>query len=326
MAKNLKPILPKVTVLMPVYNGEKYLREAINSILNQTFTDFEFLIIDDGSKDKTEGIIRSYTDPRIRLLTNKKNQGVVHSLNKGIESAKGKYIARMDADDLSMPERLNDEVNFLEKNPDHSLVGTMRYTMNDKRQIKSLAFAVFDNEDIQLYLAFGNIFTHGSVMIRKSVLLDNDLRYNLKAKHFEDFDLWIKIANISKVANLSKPLYSWMHNPQGISSVNNQEMNRGSDFLTSQQLKTVKLPKLSIYKIRNYWVQSHYKVRGKIQPVFSKEYQYFLLRFAFLSLKKRHFPNFIILLLLTVCIQPLAFMHSFHTSLISRFNKYFQIV
>ncbi len=115
---------PRVTVLMSVYNGEKYLREAIDSILNQTFKDFEFLIIDDGSTDSSADIIRSYTDFRIRLIQNEKNIGLTRSLNKGLKLAKGEYIARMDVDDISLPIRFEKQVSFLDKYEDVKLVGS----------------------------------------------------------------------------------------------------------------------------------------------------------------------------------------------------------
>ena len=113
---------PKITVLMPVYNGEKYLREAIGSILNQTFNDFEFLIINDSSTDSTREIILSYDDTRIRLEDNEKNIGLTHSLNKGLRLAKGKYVARMDADDISLPDRLEKQLAVIENNTDVSIV------------------------------------------------------------------------------------------------------------------------------------------------------------------------------------------------------------
>ena len=122
---------PKVAVLMSVYNGEKYLREAINSILSQTFNDFEFLIINDGSTDGTADILKSYTDSRIKIINNEKNIGLTKSLNKGLKIAKGEYIARQDADDISMPERLKEEVAFLEIHKDYAVVGTFVKILNE---------------------------------------------------------------------------------------------------------------------------------------------------------------------------------------------------
>ncbi|HKQ33129.1 MAG TPA: glycosyltransferase family A protein, partial [Thermodesulfobacteriota bacterium] len=115
---------PKVTVLMTVYNGEKFLNEAIDGILNQTFRDFEFLIINDGSTDGSREIIKSYKDPRINLVDNESNIGLTASLNRGLSLAGGEYIARQDADDISLPERLEKQISILERNPDIALLGS----------------------------------------------------------------------------------------------------------------------------------------------------------------------------------------------------------
>ena len=116
--------MPRVSVVMPAYNAEKYIGEAIDSILNQTFTDFEFIIIDDGSSDRTADIVKSYSDPRIRLLANERNSGIVASLNRGIQKATGKYIARMDADDYSRLDRIKKQVDFLDNHPEVIALGT----------------------------------------------------------------------------------------------------------------------------------------------------------------------------------------------------------
>jgi len=115
---------PKVTVLMPVYNGEKYLNEAIDSILGQTFKDFKFLIINDGSTDGTADILKSYKDSRIKVTNNEKNIGLTKSLNKGLKMAKSEYIARMDADDISLPTRLQKQVEFMDSHPKVGVCGT----------------------------------------------------------------------------------------------------------------------------------------------------------------------------------------------------------
>jgi glycosyltransferase involved in cell wall biosynthesis len=124
----------RITVLMPVYNGEKYLREAIDSIFNQTFTDFEFLIVDDGSTDNSVEIINSYQNSRINLVKNDKNEGLVYTLNRGLSLAKGEYIARMDCDDISLPERLKKQIDFLDSNSEIAVVGTWIKVINEKEE------------------------------------------------------------------------------------------------------------------------------------------------------------------------------------------------
>ena len=136
MVKNLiKANTPQITVLMPVYNGEKYLRQAVDSILNQTFKDFEFLIINDGSTDKTLAILQEYKNKRVKIINNKKNIGLTKSLNKGLKLAKGKYIARMDADDISLSNRLRKQIDFLDKHNKIGVLGTQMKIINNSNKI-----------------------------------------------------------------------------------------------------------------------------------------------------------------------------------------------
>ena len=120
---------------MSVYNGEKYLREAIESILNQTFTDFEFLIVNDGSTDSSLEIILSYPDERIRVIRNDRNIGLTKSLNKALQQAKGEYIARQDADDISLQNRFEEQLIYLEKHPEVALLGTSAYKIDERGEI-----------------------------------------------------------------------------------------------------------------------------------------------------------------------------------------------
>ena len=151
---------PIVTVLMSVYNGERYLNEAIDSILAQTFTDFEFLIIDDASTDSTPKILHSYDDPRIRIVTNEENLGLTKSLNKGLALAQGEYIARMDADDISLPERLMMQLNFLIDNKTVPLVGSGAIMIDeDGKSIGKMNLPILA-EDNYTHLQFINCFVH----------------------------------------------------------------------------------------------------------------------------------------------------------------------
>ena len=155
---------PKVSVIMSVYNGEKYLKEAINSILNQTFKDYEFIIVNDASTDKSIKILEEYAkkDNRIGLIHNEKNIGLTRSLNKAIKSANGAYIARQDADDISLPPRLEEEVNFLDKHPTVGLVGSYAWMIDEKGKILSDFKICTDNEDIKKKIVNGNQFICGS--------------------------------------------------------------------------------------------------------------------------------------------------------------------
>lgn len=216
-----KNISPSVTVLMSVYNAERYLAEAIESILNQTFKDFEFLIINDGSSDKSEQVIKSFVDSRIRLIS-RANKGLTASLNEGIAKARGKYIARQDADDLSIPTRLEREFKVMESDPKIGMVGS-NYTIIDEEGHSLVTTKVFTHpDDLALAEILSNQFGHGSVMMRKSVL-DKVGTYDPKVGYVEDYDLFVRISRVARIANIKEPLYFWRRSPGGV-SLSNQEL------------------------------------------------------------------------------------------------------
>jgi glycosyltransferase involved in cell wall biosynthesis len=196
-----------VTVLMPVYNADEFLREAIDSILNQTYDEFEFLIINDGSTDSSVNIIESYRDDRIKLVHNTENKGLIKSLNKGIEMAQGKYIVRMDADDIAETNRIETQVNFMENNYDVALAGSnVVIFLSDKPMIKKLTDFPTKYSEIRCKLLFECPIMHPAVIMRKNVLLENNYRYNDEHKDTEDYGLWMEIAMDHKIVNISKKL------------------------------------------------------------------------------------------------------------------------
>jgi glycosyltransferase involved in cell wall biosynthesis len=196
---------PKITVLMPVYNAELHLREAINSILGQTFQDFEFLIIDDGSTDNSAAIVRSYSDPRIRFVQNERNLKLTATLNRGLDMAQGEYIARMDADDISLPERLAKQAAFLDANPSVGIVGTWAWAFGEAR------FKIPhppDPERIRAKLLFDSALVHPAVLMRRSALDAHGLRYK-PLGHFEDYELWQRAARLFPLANIPEYLFRY---------------------------------------------------------------------------------------------------------------------
>lgn len=197
-------VSPAITVLMPVYNGAQYLSEAIQSILEQTFTDFELLIINDGSTDSTEEIIREFHDVRIRLVCNEKNLGLIRTLNRGIGMGQGRYIARMDCDDLSVPDRLARQLAFMEKHPEVGVCGSWVKAFRESEE--QLWEYPVSNAEIRCQLLFSNIFAHSSVMLRKSVLNSHDLEYVSDDLYAEDYGLWSRCMDVCSLANLSEPL------------------------------------------------------------------------------------------------------------------------
>ena len=210
--------LPLISVIMPVYKGERFLREAIDSILNQTFTDFEFIIINDGSTDGTLEIIQSYSDKRIRLVNNESNQGIVACLNHGIELAQGEYIARMDADDISLPERFEKQIRFLEENPDVGVCGTWRKNIDANGDI--IGERTHPKED---YLIKWKLFLNTNPISHPTILMRADLvksvgGYNEKFKHCEDYDLWRRLIYKTKIYNIPEFLLSYRYHDNNITT------------------------------------------------------------------------------------------------------------
>jgi glycosyltransferase involved in cell wall biosynthesis len=213
---------PKITVLMPVYNCELYIQEAVDSILNQTFTDFEFLIIDDASTDETVAIIKTYNDPRIQLIQKPENSGYTNSLNHGLSIARGEYIARMDGDDISLPERFAKQVAFLDANQDVILCGTFYSIIGTERVV-----TVPENfEEIKIEMLWGCCVGHPTVMIRKCILDKFSIIYDVKKEPAEDYDLWCRLLSIGKLHNLQEVLLNYrVHNSQVSKKRIDQQIN-----------------------------------------------------------------------------------------------------
>jgi glycosyltransferase involved in cell wall biosynthesis len=213
--------IPKITVLMPVYNCENYILEAVKSILQQTYTNFEFLIIDDCSTDKTVEIIKSLNDDRIQLIQKPKNTGYTNSLNFGIQIAKGEYIARMDGDDISLPMRLEKQVAFMEANVDVVVCGTLYKIINSDFVCNHPA----THEEIKVKLLEGCHIAHPTVFIRNSFLKGFKLIYDLEKEPAEDYDFWSRISFLGKLANLPEVLlhYRVYENQTSVVRKNQQE-------------------------------------------------------------------------------------------------------
>lgn len=210
MAKDLSASVmrstPLVTVLMPVFNGGAYLGDAIESILNQSFRDFEFIIINDGSTDHTSSILHRYErrDGRI-CIYHQENRGLIASLNRGCSLARGKYVARMDADDISLPERLRKQVQQMEARPEIGVLGTWVEYIDNKSAPQESWRMPTSPGFIGWSLLFGNCLAHPSVMMRREVLERLGF-YKAEALHAEDYDLWIRASVVTRIANIPEVL------------------------------------------------------------------------------------------------------------------------
>lgn len=203
---------PLVSVVMPVYNSAPYVEEAIASVLNQTFRDFELLLFNDGSTDNSAALIRGFTDARIRLFDYADNVGYVAHLNHALELARGTYIARMDSDDVAAPERLARQVAYLENHPEIGLCGTAYHEFGSRQGLMPVPLT---DVEIRRWLLAGNPFGHPTVLMRKAVLAQHHLRYNPAAMPAEDYRLWYEFSRVTQLVNLPDSLLAYrVHHTQ----------------------------------------------------------------------------------------------------------------
>jgi len=201
--------VPDVTVLMPVFNGEPHLAAAIDSILAQTYRDFELLVVDDGSRDRSAEIARSSGDPRVRVLVNERNLGLAASLNRGLESARGALVARQDSDDLSAPDRLARQIAVMTRQPDLALLGTQAHAVDEAgRRLKPVDRPI-DEISIRWYGLFDNPFVHTSVVFRRAAVWNDEIRGYPLLAYAEDYALWSRVMRRHRVANLPDRLVTF---------------------------------------------------------------------------------------------------------------------
>jgi glycosyltransferase involved in cell wall biosynthesis len=214
--------IPEISVIMSVYNSDQYLKQAVESILNQSFTDFEFIITDDCSTDGSAEILENYKlkDKRIILLRNSENIGLTKSLNSMLEMAKGKYIARMDADDISLPERFNKQHDFMERNPEIGVLGAnIRYF----GIVNKITDHPIEHDEIKIELLFECIMNHPSIFMRKKVIDEHKIRYNENFRISQDYELWSRMINNTKFANLKDVLIDYRFEKTNITNTHNEE-------------------------------------------------------------------------------------------------------
>ena len=226
--------MPKISVLIPTYNTrEEYLREAIESVLRQTFADFEFIILDDCSPDpNVEKVVKSYADSRIRFYKNEQNIGISKTRNKLIELARGEYLAVMDHDDVSLPERFEKEAAYLDTHPDVGLVSCKA----EKFPRGGLTKNPENDKDIKLAMMRSCPITHSACMIRKSVLVDDNIRYEEEFSPSEDYALYVRLMKVTKFHNLPEVLFRYRWHVDNTSHKQRDKM-RAATFAIHALLK-----------------------------------------------------------------------------------------
>jgi len=265
--------MPTVSVVMSVFNAQNYLADAIESILNQTYKDFEFIIINDGSTDKSLKIIEDYAkkDDRI-IFISRENRGLIESLNEGIRISKGKYIARMDADDISLSQRFEKQIGFMENNPDVGILGSSVITFG--KDLKERVWRLETRNDVlKAELLFSSCFAHPTVLIRKNLIEEYDLYYSHDFIHAEDFELWTRSAEYCKFANLKEPLLKYR--------ILSNSVSRKADIDEEQRYEVIKnifdknLEKLGIKNSENEnRLHFNLSVNHRIKNIKNKEMLY----------------------------------------------------
>lgn len=282
-----------ISVILPVYNGEKYLKEAIESILNQTYTNFEFIIIDDGSKDSSLEIIRDYEkeDERI-VVVSRENKGLIATLNEGIEKARGKYIARMDQDDISLPQRFEEQLKYMITN-NLDICGGNYLIIDQNSKTISTSEVPESFSEILLTMVSNVPFAHPSVMIKKFFLDDKKLKYGINGyKNAEDLDLWINMYNQNaRFGNVKKRIIKYRVVPTSMSRTNHKKIKIESNNSFNQLMKE---RKNEFEKLFNHMERKNLTNTMQLNLV-RANWRYFFLnknyKFLFLNFKKIRFYN-----------------------------------
>ena len=253
--------MPRVSVLMPVYNVAPYLREAMDSILNQSFRDFELIVLDDCSPDNSEEILDTYSDSRIVRYRGKKNEGLANVLNVGIGMAKGDLIARMDSDDISLSHRFEKQVAFLDAHPDVDLVSAGMERFGDSDSITSYST---NSEDVKFdALSFSPIL-HPTSMWRRTRFIENDLFYRQEMVPSEDYDLWTRaLVKRLVLVNMPEILYRYRSHPAQVTRVN-KDWSKSTD-IGYRYIKTI-FPGISEERVRRFR-----SLRAEKDPVIVKK-------------------------------------------------------
>ena len=252
---------PKVSVIMSVYEGERYLRQSVESILNQSFTDIEFLIIEDGSGDDTWDILTEYAsqDQRVVLVRNQENIGLTKSLNRGLAQATGKYVARQDADDVSFPGRLATQIEFLQKHDQVGLLGTAYHLVDEQGQTIETMHPPETDTEIRWQMLFHNAFCHTSVMFKRALLKEKSLSYDETLTSSQDYELWVRMLQQTSGANLQTPLVAWRRGEKAISNTRRDEQQEIATQIAARQINSLFAQKhfslREVEKLRHYYCE-----------------------------------------------------------------------
>lgn len=292
---------PLISVVMAVYNGDRYLRETIESVRQQTFTDFEFVIVDDGSMDQTWNILTYYSqqDSRLKLHQNQTNLGQTDSLNRALALAKGKYIARQDADDISLPTRFEKQVRLLDENPDVVMVSSDIDVIDQDGNYKWTYQRGCHSSLVCWYLLFHNYISgHSQVMFRRETILELG---GYAGTHLtQDYRLWSRFSRVGIIAIIPEVLLKYREHGSSLSSQHRADQLASSMSISKQNIEQLTQDAISfaeIQALRGYWELplsfQHYSVMqevgaAKIQKNLSKIFPVFIQNYPFNDISKQH--------------------------------------
>lgn len=200
---------PFISVFIPVYNAEKYIGEAIKSILNQTYKNFELIIVDDGSTDNTIQVISKYKDERIRVIRNKKNMGIPFTRNRGLKEARGKYLVLMDADDVSYPTRIETQVNYMEKNPHIAAAGTAYKHIGNTKKKRVINKRGMPPNLTKIKLLFGSPLANATSILRLAIVREKNLKYDEEFFVAQDYNFWVELSRYGDLSVIPELLYNY---------------------------------------------------------------------------------------------------------------------
>jgi glycosyltransferase involved in cell wall biosynthesis len=240
---------PLVSIILPVYNAEKYIAESIHSLLQQTYSNIEIIVLNDGSKDNSEKVIAGLNDGRIKYYSHA-NIGMAATLNKGLKLASGDYIARQDADDVSLPDRIKKQIDFLEAQKEIGLAGTWAAIIDEKgRKTGGVHHHPVKDEELKFDLLFDNPFVHSSVMFRKKVVEECGTYNEQLHSLVQDFEYWFRISGKFKVANIAEELQLYRQNTEGISAATTDFSARVAEQCSTNLMQILKCNKRNADKI-----------------------------------------------------------------------------
>ena len=235
--------LPLISVNMAAFNAGNYIAEAIQSVISQTFQNWELIIINDCSTDNTADEISKFRDERIKVFHNQQNEGIVYTRNRALHYSQGRYIAVLDADDVFLPKKLSVQVNFLEKNNDYGMVGSaFRFIDNESKKISDVTCWYAKAEHFPAILLFNNFFVHSSIIFRTQI--GKDILYKPLVKGYapgEEYQLFVEIARTHKIYNINQELTYYRQHSSGISKVREDKINEYIDLIILNQLKKLNI-------------------------------------------------------------------------------------